>query len=88
MTIDLTADPAAGLGAEVLRGRQGQFSFLGAAHDGGGQGVLARAFQAGGKSKDHVRGEALGPHGNQLGLAFGERAGLVQHERVDPGQGF
>ncbi len=48
------------------------------------QGVFARPFDAGGKAQDFVVHEAVRRNdGDDLRPSFGQRAGLVDHQRVD-----
>ncbi len=54
------------------------------ADDGLGQRVFGRLLDRGGDAQHLVLGEALGRHdGGDGGTALGERAGLVDDERVD-----
>ena len=55
------------------------------AHHRRGQRMLACPFEARGKPEQLVFAEAAdGPHGDDPGSAFGQCAGLVDDERVDP----
>ncbi len=61
-----------------------ELRLLGRAHDGVGQRMLAGALDAGGNAEDVVFGKARRRHDrDHLGLALGQRARLVDHERVD-----
>ena len=68
---------------------QRQAARLGAAHDRLGQRMLGPALERGGEPQ-HLRlvVPGLGQHRDELGLADGQRAGLVDDQRVDRGEGL
>jgi hypothetical protein len=71
--------------AKVMDLRQSNPSLVCAGDDGRGQGVLAPPLEACGQAKQC--GFILAwqrHHGHKAGLALGERAGLIHHERVHP----
>ena len=83
--LDGSGHALTGDGLEVLRGGNGQALFFGPLDDGGRQRVFAAALQAGREPQDVVRRETWGRFDRgEAGLALGECAGLVHHERVGP----
>ena len=64
--------------------RKRELALLRGAHDGVRQRMLAGALDAGGKAQDVALVKSGRRHdGDHLRLALGQRAGLVDHQRVD-----
>ena len=80
----LPRDALAGDGVEALRLVEPEAALLGAAHDRLGERVLAALLDGAGHGEEHVLGEAADRlDAGELRLALGERAGLVDDERID-----
>ncbi|OIQ69916.1 hypothetical protein GALL_484770 [mine drainage metagenome] len=83
--LDNATDPLAGHRLEIRRIAQCQALGLGALDDGLGKGMFRRFLQRRGKGQDRILAllaERLGV--GQLWLALGQRAGLVDDQRVNP----
>ena len=66
-----------------------QPALLRGVHHGARHGVGEVLFQAGGEAKHFLFGPAVGgKHAGQLGLGFGQRARLVEHDGVGLGEGL
>ena len=75
--LPVTASKSLGLGER-------RAALLGAAHDRRGQRMLAARLEAGGQAQQLVLGPApRRPRRESARLAFGQRAGLVDDQRVD-----
>src|SRR3954469_12151297 len=69
---------------EVTHFAQGCIALRGTPEDRARQRMLAAALEARGDLEHSLLGRAFGwNYGHEPGLAFGERAGLVDHQRVD-----
>ena len=84
VTADSTDDTSPGQRTEPLCGNKLHSVCKCSLDDRGGQRVLAAALQAGDQLHDALFGFAAeGDHRHQLGLALGERSGLVERQRCD-----
>ena len=82
--IDAALDALARDGLEGFRRRQLKSARFGALDDGLGQGMLARLLQARGQAQEHAFVEAVERRDvGEDGLAFGERACLVDDDGID-----
>ena len=82
--VDRAGHALAGRRIEVGDRGERDIARRGGRDDGGGERMLARPFDAAGKTQRLAVGEAFGgDHGDHLRLAFGQGAGLVDDERVD-----
>ena len=85
--VDPAAHALAGDRVEPARLRELQAALLGSGDDRRRERMLARPLEAGGEPQQLVLVDARGRHQRgHLGLALGQRAGLVDHQRVDLGE--
>ena len=81
------ADAATGQRLELARGGRDDAANFGEGEDGARERVLTAALQCGGDGERRVgrrgRGVLHGVDTHQFGLAFGERAGLVEDDGVE-----
>ena len=86
---DLSGHATSGHGVEIIHRQKRDVLFSRAAHDGGGQRVLAVLFERRGEFQDLVRSKSNGGnHVGQIRPAFGQRSGLIDNERVDFSESF
>ena len=81
--IDVAADAAAGGRCEIRDVRRLDAALGGAAHDRGGERMLAVRFDGGGGGEQFLLGDrSRGNDVRQARFAFGQRAGLIHDQRV------
>ncbi len=83
--VDHAGDALAGMRLEIDRNDNGHAARRRARDDGAGERMLAGALQAGGDREQGSRVDrADRDHVDQAWPAFGQGAGLVDHQRIDP----
>ena len=88
VTVDHGDGSLAGYVLEAHSGGPRHSVGLGMAHDGFGKGMFGLAFDRGDETKQFAFINAVDDYVSDLGLAFGECAGLVHDDSVDAGRGL